>query len=288
MAFTLFDEGDYLLVPTPYFPGFDHTFTKRFGLNFLKAPMEAKDNFKHNIDCFKKAYDTFEQKEKLKAILITHPHNPTGEILSKKFIKDIINFAKERQLQIISDEIYALSTHWQEDHLSLYQEARKNNVTVHLLYGLAKDFSLPSFKVGLYYSEDNEVVTSLKKQAYFSPVSIQTQELALNILNDHLFITQFKTLNQERLNKSLRRIKTDLPHLNFLPSEAGLFTILDLSSKCESFEAEDELFNHLIDNLKINITKGSDFGFSTPGYFRLCFAQPEENIKELCKRLKGL
>jgi aspartate/methionine/tyrosine aminotransferase len=288
LSFSLFDEGDYLLTPAPYFPGFDHTFTKRFGANIVKAPLSSQNNFTHDIESIIETYQSFEFKSKLKAILITQPHNPTGEILSKAFLNQIVKFAKENNLEIISDEIYALSTHWQVDHQSLFELAKSSGVKAHFIYGMAKDFSLPSFKVGVYYSEDQEVVKSMKRQSYFAPVSIQTQALALNILKDHLFLTQFKTLNQERLNKTLRRIKSELSDFNFIPSDAGLFTILDLSEYCSNFKDEDKLFKKILNELKVNITKGKEFGFNRPGYFRLCFAHPEDVVKELCSRLKRL
>lgn len=288
LSFTLFDEGDYLLTPAPYFPGFDHTFTKRFGAKILKAPLSPKNHFNHDIESIIDTYNNFKFKDKLKAILITQPNNPTGEILSKSFLKNLVKFAKEKKLEIISDEIYALSTHWQVDHESLYELAKSSGVKAHFIYGMAKDFCLPSFKIGVYYSEDQRVITSMKKQSYFAPVSIQTQVLVLNILKDHFFLTQFKTLNQERLNKTLRRVKNELSELNFLPSEAGLFTIMDLSDRCSNFDEEDKIFKKILNKLKINITKGKEFGFNKPGYFRLCFAHPEEVVKEFCNRLKRL
>ena len=100
-------------------------------------------------------------------------------------------------------------------------------------------------------------------------------------------INNFKTLNSERLNKVKREIINSCDHLNFIESQAGLFMILDLSTWCETFEDEDRIFNDLLNNLKINFSKGADLGMNKPGYFRVCFSRPISQVRELCSRLKN-
>ena len=121
----MFDEGDYLMIPTPYYTGFDHDFTKRFKVNFLYAHLEAKNSFQHDINAFRDAYNQCEDKDRVKAILLTNPHNPTGEILSAEFKKDIINIENDRTIVRDKNSKALLSVNY--EGLKAYKIERNRN-----------------------------------------------------------------------------------------------------------------------------------------------------------------
>lgn len=285
MSFSMFDAGDQIMIPTPYYTGFDHDFTKRFGCDFLKVHLSAKDNFKHDIFPFLEAYKNSE-KDKVKAVLITHPHNPTGEVLSERFMDDIIQFCLKNDLNLISDEIYALSTYKQEKHISLYQRAVDAGVKAHFLYGMAKDFSLAGLKVGFYYSTIQDGLESLQNVSYFHPVSTHTQLLIKNLLSDHTFLDQYIPLNQKRLTEIPHKIISELRQFKFIPTDSGLFMLLNLSKYIDTFEKEEGIFLLLLETYKINLTPGKALGLETPGYFRVCFARDEATVNEFIERMK--
>ena len=287
LSFALFDEGDYILIPTPYYTGFDHDFTKRFKAKFLKAHLKAENNFLHDINVFKETYEDSEFKNKVKAILITSPHNPTGEVLDYEFMQDIVDFALENNLHIISDEIYALSTFENRNHISLFELAKSKGAKCHLLYGMAKDFCLAGFKTGFYYSEDEELIQAMNGLTYFHPVGTPSQKQVQKILSDESFLNSFISLNNEGLHKTYKKLINECEHLRFIPASAGMFALLDLSMWCNSFDEEDKIFNHLLSDLKINFSKGADLGMNTPGYFRVCFARSNAMLNELIKRLQN-
>ena len=273
------------MLASPYYTGFEHDFQKRFGVNFLEVDL-ANNDFKHSIAPFKKVYKDFSKKEKVKAILICHPHNPTGEILSEEFLNDLVKFAKKNKLQIISDEIYAMSTFEQTKHVSLFQKARQNQVVAHLLYGLAKDFSLAGFKVGFHYSDNQETVDAMQSLCYFYPVSSYTQQLVTDLLSEKSFLTQYFTLNSERLNKTFSYIINEIENIKYIPSQSGLFFLLDLSKHIKTFKEEENIHKTLLNKYKVSLTQGKYLGLSQPGYFRVCFAKYDDEVKEFCQRMK--
>ena len=59
-----------------------------------------------NIDELKRSLNEAKGKCKPKAIVVINPGNPTGSVLTKKNIEDIIHFAKENKILIIADEVY--------------------------------------------------------------------------------------------------------------------------------------------------------------------------------------
>ena len=286
LSFAMFDKGDIILIPAPYYTGFDHDFTKRFGCRFERVQLDKEDGFIHHIENFQKHFESCSEKSRIKAVLLTHPHNPTGEVLSQDFMNDMISFCKDKNIELISDEIYALSTHQNEPHFSLYQLARKEGVKAHLLYGMAKDFALAGLKVGFYYSEDLELVSVMQNLSYFHPVSTQTQLLVESILSDKEFLENYIPTNQKRLQQIPMLIETQLPMYKFIPTDAGLFFILDLSEFCQSFEDEHSYFEKFLNYIRINLTPGKELGLDTPGFFRVCFARPKEDVLEFIIRMK--
>jgi 1-aminocyclopropane-1-carboxylate synthase len=286
LSFAMFDKDDIILIPAPYYTGFDHDFTKRFACNFERIQLSHEDGFTHQIEHFKNQYEKCEDKSRVKAILLTHPHNPTGEVLSEDFMMDMINFCKTNELELISDEIYALSSHQSEQHISLYQLARKSGVKAHLLYGMAKDFALAGLKVGFYYSEDQELVRTIQNLSYFHPVSTQTQLLVESVLGDNDFLEKYIPMNKKRLQQIPVLIEAQLPMFDFIPTDAGLFFMLDLSKYCKSFDNEFEYFEKFLNYIRINLTPGKELGLTTPGFYRVCFARPKEDILEFIVRMR--
>ena len=285
LSFAMFDEGDTILVPTPYYSGFDYDFTKRFNCRFLKVSLSPEDEFKYSSSIIKKNLEKSDAT--VKAILVTHPNNPTGEILSEEVMDELIELCNEYDLDLISDEIYALSTFENKKHISLYQKAKDKGVRCHLLYGMAKDFALAGMKVGFYYSEDEELLESMKSLSYFHPVSTQTQLLIKNLLSDDSFLSNFIKTNNKRLNNIAVKLRRELSEFRFLESNAGLFQLLDLSQYCKTQEDEELIFNILLNDYKINLSPGSSLGLEKPGYFRVCFAKSESETTEFIKRMKS-
>lgn len=288
LSFSMFDEDDIILIAAPYYTGFNDDFTKRFGCRFLPVNLNPDNDFLHDISIFIDAYNNCSEKNKIKAVLITHPHNPSGEILREDFMDDLIQMCGDYELELLSDEIYALSNHDSSPHISLYQKAIDQNIKAHLLYGMAKDFSLAGLKVGFYYSEDDDLLDVMRSVSYFHPVSTQTQLLVKNILSDDTFLKEYIPENQRRLRELSLVITTQLSQFKFIPTESGLFMLLDLREHCKSFEQEREIFDTLLNVVKINLTPGQDLGLVEPGFFRVCFAKSKRDVLEFIVRMKKL
>lgn len=285
LSFGLFDEGDKILIATPYYTGFEHDFTKRFGCQFVPVHLSPEENFQHKIKYFEEAYQNHPDA---KAVLICHPHNPTGEILSDGFHKDLIQFCLKNDLEVISDEIYALSNHNQIQHHSLYQNAVDAGLTAHFMYGMAKDFCLAGLKIGFYYTNDEEALPAIQANSYFYPVSSPSFLILENIFSDQKFLESYIPENQYRLQRVKQRIISELPEFDFIPGESAVFMLLDLSSYCCDFETEVKIHQLLLNQAKINLTPGSEMGTKYPGFFRICFTRDEEQVGHFIQRMQSV
>ncbi|KAL8039569.1 hypothetical protein ABFX02_10G044500 [Erythranthe guttata] len=290
LTFILADPGDALLVPTPYYPGFDRDLRWRTGVNIVPIHCTSSNNFEITPQSLHQAYDEARLKNiKVRGILITNPSNPLGATIKRKTLEQILDFATLKNIHLISDEIYSGSSFSPEEFVSVSEilEARnyKDSERVHIVYSLSKDLGLPGFRVGTIYSYNDKVVTTARRMSSFTLISSQTQQLLADMLSDKGFTEKYVRVNRERLRKRYRMIVDGLDKagIKCLNGNAGLFcwmnlsTILDQQTK----EKELELWELILHEVRVNISPGSSCHCSEPGWFRVCFANMSEQTLEV-------
>ncbi|XP_015786109.1 alanine aminotransferase 2 [Tetranychus urticae] len=99
------DKPTGVLIPIPQYPLYTATLAE-YAMHPIKYYLDEGNEWKLNIAELKRALDNDRSLCRPKAIVIINPGNPTGSVLNKENIKEIINFAKEEKLIIIADEVY--------------------------------------------------------------------------------------------------------------------------------------------------------------------------------------
>ncbi|MBD4020574.1 aminotransferase class I/II-fold pyridoxal phosphate-dependent enzyme, partial [Xanthomonas citri pv. citri] len=95
------------LVPTPYYPGFDRDLRWRTGVKLVPVVCESSNNFKITMEALETAYENAKLANiKVKGLLITNPSNPLGTFLDRETLKNLVTFITEKNIHLISDEIY--------------------------------------------------------------------------------------------------------------------------------------------------------------------------------------
>jgi aspartate/methionine/tyrosine aminotransferase len=172
--------------------------------------------------------------------------------------------------------------------VSHFSALRRESDLVHVVYGFAKDFGLSGFKVGVLHSENREVIKAVQDSTYFYSVSTETQRTLTNLLDSSELKGFFNSM-REGLAAAYRDTASDLAAhgIPFLPVEGGIVVWLDLRAFLDSisFEAERDLFEHMFEQGRVNISPGKVFHCAEPGWFRLCFTVPESHRREGLKRL---
>lgn len=281
LSFCLFDEGDEILVPAPLYPGFYHDFAGRFKCKIKEVQL---NDFLHSIAPFKAAINS-----KTKAILLTHPHNPLGEVLSKNFLTEIIELCDKNNIHLISDEVYTLSRHNLEDEFTSALHIKTDYKNIHYLYGMAKDFTLAGLKCGYFTSKNEQVLNAMKSISYFHTVPSNTQLIITKLLND-THLDEFFHKSIIKIKNNLELIKEKIPKLKIIQPKAGIFFLADLRELLSenTFHAEEVLFHRLIQEIGINLTPGKELGLAEPGFFRICYAKKENELNEFIKRMNRL
>ncbi|XP_073156814.1 1-aminocyclopropane-1-carboxylate synthase 7-like [Henckelia pumila] len=297
LTFILADPGDALLVPTPYYPGFDRDLRWRTGVNIVPVSCDSSNNFEITLETLESAYNDAESKNiKVKGLLITNPSNPLGATIKRRILEQILEFVTRKNIHLVSDEIYSGSAFSSDEFVSIAEVLESRNYQdserVHIVYSLSKDLGLPGFRVGTIYSYNDKVVLTARRMSSFTLISSQTQQLLASMLSDKKFTEHYVKTNRERLKKRHEKIVSGLKNagIECLKGNAGLFCWMNLRPFLEedTKEQELELWDLILHEVKLNISPGSSCHCSEPGWFRVCFANMSEQTLEVALgRIQG-
>ncbi|BAF18603.1 1-aminocyclopropane-1-carboxylate synthase 6-like [Oryza sativa Japonica Group] len=298
LSFCLADPGNAFLVPSPYYPGWDRDIKWRTGIELIPVPCRSTDNFNISITALEIAYNQAKKRGiKVRGVLISNPNNPTGSFVPKQTLHDLLEFAAEKNIHLISDEVFAGSTYGSGKFVSVAEVVDDledfDKGRVHIIYGLSKDLSLAGFRVGVIYSYNESIVTAAAKIARFSSVSTPTQRLLVAMLSDQKFISDYLKVNRERLRKMYHLFVDALDQVGIecYKSSGGFYCWADMSKFIRSYseKGERKLWDRLLEEAKVNVTPGSSCHCIEPGWFRCCFTTlSEHDIPVLVQRLRTI
>ncbi|KAK9050215.1 hypothetical protein SSX86_030816, partial [Deinandra increscens subsp. villosa] len=286
LAFCLANPGEAFLVPTPYYPAFDRDLRWRTGVTLLPVVCESSNGFKVTREALETAYEkACLENVKVKGLLVTNPSNPLGTFLDRETLKDVVNFINDKSIHLVCDEIYAGTVTAGDEFVSIAEvvkEVPKCNLDlIHLVYSLSKDMGFPGFRVGIVYSYNDKVVSIARKMSSFGLVSTQTQHMLAAMLSDDKFVKSFISESRTRLASRHEMFTRGLAQVGIgcLESNAGLFFWMDLRRflKEPTFESEMTFWRIVIDEIKLNVSPGQSFHCSEPGWFRVCFANMDDD-----------
>lgn len=286
LTFCLADPEQAFLVPTPYYPGFDRDVRWRTGVEIIPVHCRSVNNFEITESALEAAYlDAQKRSITVRGVLVTNPWNPLGVAQPDSTLRTLLSFVSEKNIHLVCDEIYSASVFSSPEFVSMAEVMQSSGTSfdlqlVHIVCGLSKDLGLPGFRVGAIYSHNHQVITSARRMSSFCLVSSQTQHLLACMLSDTHFVQNYIETTRKRLRARHDILVSGLQNagIQCLNSNAGLFCWVNLSHLMPSFDLEGELkfFQIILHELGLNVSPGSSFHCMEPGWFRVCFANMNE------------
>ena len=258
----------------------------RTGVDIIPVKCYSYNNFEVTLPALEKAYqEGLSKKQSIKAILITNPSNPLGLTISPQTLTMILDFAAEKSIHVISDEVYAGTVFSSQPFTSILEIVQSSNKydpeTVHVVYSLSKDLGLPGFRIGAIYSSNPRIITASRRMSSFSLISSQTQVLLKCLLSDSGFIAEYLATIKERLKRRHGEFKRGLKEIGIdsLEGNAGLFSWVNLRNLlvCDNWDGEMKLWRVILEEIGLNVSPGCSFHCEEPGWFRVCYGNMSED-----------
>lgn len=153
----IFDVGDEILISEPYYANYNSFFEMlEIKVNAFSSKAEDGFHLPPKEDIIAKITPN------TKAILLTHPGNPTGTVYTDEELKIIGDIAKEHGLYIISDEVYRLLSYDNKIATSMgaFPEYRENTI---IIESISKTYSACGARIGAIVSKNKEFISQVYK-----------------------------------------------------------------------------------------------------------------------------
>ena len=241
----------------------------------IRVGTSAEDQFSIDPD---RVADSWEPG--CKVLLLNFPTNPTGGVTDKVKLEKLAKFAVEKDLLIISDEIYSELT-FEGNHTSIASLPGMRERTI-FLHGFSKAYAMTGFRIG-YACGPQPLIEAMMKIHQYSMLCapILSQEAALEALkNGQPALARMKEAYQDRRDLIVARFNTigldcHLPKGSFYAFPSIQSVGLESIDFCKA----------LLQKQEVAVVPGTAFGPSGAGFVRASFSTSYERIIEACDRI---
>ena len=271
----MIDPGDEVLVPQPSFVSYIPCVQLAYG---KPVPIELKEE-----NNFKLTRDEILEKitDKTKLLVLPFPNNPTGATLDRKDLEEIAKVCIDKDIFVLSDEIYSELT-YNGEHVSIACIPGMKERTV-LINGFSKAYAMTGWRLG-YAAAPAVIMKQMIKIHQFAIMSAPTtrQYAAIEAMKngDEDVKRMCESYNQRR-RFVLHRFK-EMGLDCFEPF--GAFYAFPSIKKFGM--TSDEFATRLLKEEKVAVVPGTAFGDCGEGFLRISYAYSLEDLKEALGRLE--
>lgn len=274
----LLNPGDEVIVPAPYWVSYLEQI-RLAGGNPVVVQAGQEQGFKMTAAQFQAAITP-----RTKALILNSPSNPTGAIYSRSELEAIAQVCVDRQIVVVSDEIYEPFTYSGTSHVGIAQIDPAIKELTLIVHGVSKSHSMTGWRIG-YVVGDKTVVAAigdLQSHSTSNPTSI-AQKAAVEALNGPqdsvaTMVAEFR----KRRDHMVSRLNT-LPGVNCATPLGAFYVFPDITGLLgKSYHGKpvtdsQQLAQLLLTEAKVALVPGSAFG--APGNIRISYATSMARIE---------
>ncbi|HHT26268.1 MAG TPA: pyridoxal phosphate-dependent aminotransferase [Firmicutes bacterium] len=259
----LLDPGDEVIVPAPYWVSYLEQVRLAEGKPVVISAGEEQ-GFKVTADQMRAAVTP-----NTKALILNSPSNPTGAVYSRSELEEIARVCIEKQIIVVSDEIYEPFTYTGTNHVGIAQLGEEIKALTLIVHGVSKSHSMTGWRIG-YVVGNKDVITaigSLQSHSTSNPTSI-AQKAALEALNGpqdsvQMMVQAFRTRRDymvQRLNQ--------IPGIRCAEPQGAFYVFPNVSDligktyKGQQIADSAQLAQLLLTEARVALVPGNAFGAS--------------------------
>ncbi len=272
----MLDPGDEVLIPEPCYVSYLPCAILANGTP-VSIELKAENEFRLTAQ---EVLDAVTDKTKL--LVLPFPNNPTGAVMERKDLEAIAKVVAEKDLYVISDEIYAELTYTEEGHVSFatLPGMRERTITIN---GFSKSYAMTGWRLG-YACGPEEIIREMTKIHQYcimcAPTTSQYAAVEALRRGDEEVEKMREEYNGRRRYLLHRFQEMGLPC--FEPY--GAFYVFPDIRKLKM--TSEEFATKLLEQEKVAVVPGTAFGHSGEGFIRISYAYSLSNLKIALDRME--
>ena len=275
----ILDDDDEVIIQTPCFTPYLQQVQLASGVP-VELPTYEKDNFQIDFNILE-AIAT----ERTRAIIINTPSNPTGAIVAPETLRRLAAFAKERDIIVISDDIYtSFSYDSVFEPISKLPGMRERTITIN---SFSKNFTMTGWRIGNIIAPEQIISTiqQINENVMFTAPSISQRAAIHALRNRELIQPPMIEEYRKRTFYAAQRINGIKNMHVMYPPHGTFYLFVNIKDTGLSSMAVSE---RILEQAHVLSIPGNSFGCCGEGYIRFACTQPTDKLKEAFDRIEAM
>ena len=272
----MLNPGEEVLIPQPSYVSYVPCTRLAGGVPVI-IELEEKDQFRLTPE---KLLEKLTDKTKI--LILPFPNNPTGAIMERKDLEAVAKIAIEKDIFIITDEIYSELTYNQEPHVTIASLPGMKERTV-LINGFSKAYAMTGWRLG-YTAAPHMILEQMLKIHQFAIMCAPTtsQYAAVSALRNGDGDVQMMRESYDQRRRFVLHAFEEMKLECFEPH--GAFYAFPSIKRFGM--TSDEFATRFLEEEKVAVVPGTAFGDCGEGYLRVSYAYSLKSLKEALGRME--
>lgn len=278
----LLDEGDEVIIPTPYWVSYGEQVKLADGTPVYIAGSE-ENQFKVTVEQLESV-----RTEHSKALILNSPSNPTGMIYSREELQAIGDWAVAHDLLIVADDIYGRLVYGDNEFTpiaTLSDAIRKQTLIIN---GVSKTYAMTGWRIGFAVGDKEliQAMTDIASQSTSNPTAVSQYAAVEALTGEQDSVETMRQAFEERLNR-LYPLLSEIPGVQVDKPQGAFYLFPNVKGTMELCGYTDvtEFTDALLAEAHVALVTGA--GFGAEENIRLSYATDWDTLEEIVQRIKA-
>ncbi|WP_282925352.1 pyridoxal phosphate-dependent aminotransferase [Peptoniphilus genitalis] len=273
----ILEEDDEILLPNPCWPNYVNA-AHIMGAVPVRYSLAEENDFQIDFDELEGLVT-----EKTKAIVIINPSNPIGSMFTLETLEKLADFAKKKDILVISDEIYEKIIYGNKKHISIasLDGMKERTITIN---GFSKTYSMTGFRLAYIAAPEEFIrVLNIIHQHNTSCATSFVQHGGITALKEGGDASEEMVKEYKRRRDYIVEKVNSIEGFSLNAPDGAFYAFINIKGLGVSSE---EFCNYLLDEECVAIVPGTVFGSAGEGFVRFSYASSYEDIVEGLNRME--
>ncbi len=281
------NDKDIIMVPDPGYASYGEMIKASGGLAY-PIPLTPDNKFMPNLETvYEKLKNDGFDSNKVKALIINYPNNPLGATATREYLESVVAFCKKHHILLMSDAAY-VDMYFKEElkPISILEIEGAKDIAVEF-FSFSKPYAMTGWRLGWICGNSDAVqIFGKLKSTIDSGIFKALQKASAEIINSpegDEYIKKSNKIFKRNQDLFVNGLKNELGWEDFYVPDATFYLWIPIPKR---YKTSVEFTDDLMKKSGVVAVPGNAFGKFGEGFVRISIVCPEEQIKEVIKRMK--